>query len=162
MCVSNGLTITGGVFQIGGFFLVSVDLYRLQRHEFGPLWFERALFASRRTVLSAWRRITKRTTTHQGAASLGMTASIGASNTRLRLEAGKKTLEESEPRRLVHPLNRAGDRDLPASATTWSIPTVPLDVSPVVGQHALNAHPEGDRAVPRHLSPAFGWGGSVA
>lgn len=94
MCISTVLTMAGGVFEIAGFFLVTIDLYRLQRHEFGPLWFERALAVSKLAVIRVWRKITRQTTTHYGSATLEMSPSMGVANATLRIGTGGKTIEE--------------------------------------------------------------------
>jgi len=89
------MNLTGGAFEIAGFLFVSIDLYRLQRNEFGPLWFERALVACRRTISRMWRKLTRQTpTTHYGSASLGLSKSGGTAKATLRLATGAKSLED--------------------------------------------------------------------
>jgi len=93
MCVSTVLTIAGGIFEIAGFFLVSVDLYRLQRREFGPLWFERAFAASRLAVIRTWRKVTGQTTIHYGSAT-GTATATGTAKGTFRVGTGTGTIEE--------------------------------------------------------------------
>jgi hypothetical protein len=88
------LNLIGGACEIAGFFLVSIDLYRLQRHEFGPLRLERAFIASRAAALRFWRRITKqRPTVHYGSAH-GTGKSSGSAHGTVRAGTTGKSLEE--------------------------------------------------------------------
>jgi hypothetical protein len=95
VCLAIALNVAGGACEIAGFLFVSIDLYRLQRHEFGPLWFERALAISRGAIVRSWRKLTKqKPTTHHGSATLGLSSSGGTAKATLRLETGGKPLEE--------------------------------------------------------------------
>jgi hypothetical protein len=95
MCLSTALTLIGGAFEIAGFLFVSIDLYRLQRHEFGPLWLERAVAFSRTALIRTWRKLTGKTTTHYGSASvtLGASGSMGSAQSTLRAGTTGKSLE---------------------------------------------------------------------
>jgi len=93
MCLPTLLTCIGGALEITGFLLVSIDLYRLQRHEFGPLWFERAFAASRSAVIRAWRRVTgKKPDIHYGSAH-GTGKSGGSARGTVRAGTAGKSLE---------------------------------------------------------------------
>jgi hypothetical protein len=88
------LNIGGGILEIGGFGIVAYELFRTQRRDLGDPWLLARLKVSKNRVTGVFRRLFRRTESHEISASLTGTIELSGTLKAQRRRGRGQTLED--------------------------------------------------------------------